>query len=247
MHILTLSFDDGFAKSNRRIADIYEQHGLSAGFNIVATAHHDSFVPPSPWQRGVPVGDFTLWNELQERGHEIMPHGYTHADKHALSLADGKRSIADCLTVFARSLHGFAASAAVFNFPFNRSTPELESWLPSVVRAFRTGGNGINPLPHPGQVRLTATAFGPGNCERHLDAEIRTLLSRPSGWLIYNTHGLDDEGWGPIGADYLDRLLDRMTAIPTVRILPTGRALATWPEPVLSSSVNRPSTAEAAH
>ena len=46
-----------------------------------------------------------------------------------------------------------------------------------------------------------------------------------SRWLIFNTHGLDDEGWGPIRATYLDRLLDKLLAIDSVDILPAGRAL----------------------
>jgi hypothetical protein len=37
------------------------------------------------------------------------------------------------------------------------------------------------------------------------------------------THGLDDEGWGPIRANYLDGLLERLLAIETVEALPAGR------------------------
>ncbi len=225
MHLITLSFDDGFARSNRRVAEIYERHGVSACFNVIATGHLDTFMPPDRWQNGSLTGDFDLWNELQSRGHEIMPHGYRHADKRSLPFAEGQRLITDCLSVFSRELDGFTPENAVFNFPYNRSTPELEAWLPTVVRAFRTAGSGLNPLPDPTLVRLTTTAEGPGNCEHHLDAMIAELLSRPSGWLIYNTHGLDDEGWGPIGADYLDRLLDRLAAVPTVRLIPAGKAL----------------------
>jgi hypothetical protein len=115
---------------------------------------------------------------------------------------------------------------AVFNFPYNASTPELEAWLPSVVKAFRTGGPGLNPLPHPGQVKLTCAAFGPDNCEKDLDRHVEELLAAPSGWLIYNTHGLDDEGWGPIGAGYLDNLIGRLARTESVRVLPAGQALA---------------------
>lgn len=46
-----------------------------------------------------------------------------------------------------------------------------------------------------------------------------------SGWLVYNTHGLDDEGWGPIGSDYLDKLLERLLKIKTVEIIPAGKAM----------------------
>jgi hypothetical protein len=53
------------------------------------------------------------------------------------------------------------------------------------------------------------------------------LLSKDSGWLIFNTHGLDDEGWGPLRATYLERILERLLAIESVEILPAGTALAT--------------------
>ena len=55
----------------------------------------------------------------------------------------------------------------------------------------------------------------------------RSCLPKESGWLIFNTHGLDDEGWGPIRATYLDRLLDKLLGIESVDVLPAGRALAT--------------------
>ncbi len=225
MHLVTLSFDDGFLKSNLRIAELYEKYGLSACFNIVATAHLKSFEPPNPHHLR-PVGDFGIWNELQARGHEIMPHGYRHANKQQLPFDQGRELILRCLEVFARELKGFDARQAIFNFPYNASTPELEAWLPTVVRAFRTGGSGFHPLRHRGQVKVTATAHGPGNCEADLDAKLEQLLSKPSGWLVYNGHGLDEEGWGPIRAEYLDRLLARLTSIQSVRVLPTGRALA---------------------
>ena len=113
----------------------------------------------------------------------------------------------------------------MFNFPFNASTPEIEQWLTDEVLAFRTGGPAINPLPHRGQKKLTCTSHGPDGIDEHLTGEIDKLLAQPSGWLIYNTHGLDDEGWGPLRAKTLEQLLERLTAIPTVAIVPAGRAL----------------------
>jgi len=225
MHIVTLSFDDGFIKSNQRIAEIYERHGLSASFNVIATGHYPDFQAPDVYHEGYPKGDFKLWNELQARGHEIMPHGYKHANKQRLPFAEAKDLIGRCLDIFSKELKGFDPQEAIFSFPYNASTPELEAWLPTVVRAFRTGGPGLNPLPHAGQTKLTCTAFGPDNCERHLDEQIELLLAQPDGWLIYNTHGLDDEGWGPIGSVYLERLLERLTHIQTVQVLPMGQAL----------------------
>jgi peptidoglycan/xylan/chitin deacetylase (PgdA/CDA1 family) len=119
-HIVTLSFDDGFKKSCIKTAEIYEKHKLSACLNIVASAHMQDFRPPD--YPDVPRGDFGLWNELKARGHEIMPHGYRHANKRSL----------------------------------------------------------------------------------------------------------DDEGWGPMTATYLERLWERLLAVETVDILPAGKALAKY-------------------
>jgi len=219
MHIVTLSFDDGFRKSNVKIAEIYERFGLRACMNVLAGP-----VVGEQEKWGKDRGDFGLWNELQARGHEIMPHGYDHSNKRELGFENAKASIGRCLEVFAEKLEGFDAKQAVFNFPYNQSTPELEEWLPSVVRAFRTGGSGINPLPYPGMVKVTTTGEGPENCEWHVDKEIERLLAQPEGWLVYNTHGLEEEGWGPIRASYLEELLPRLIE-KGVEVLPAGVAL----------------------
>jgi hypothetical protein len=122
-------------------------------------------------------------------------------------------------------LKGFDPKKVVFNFPFNASSPEIEQWLPSQVMAFRTGGGGMNPLPHRGQSKLTCSGFGPDNTDAHLIGEIDKWLAAPSGWFIYNTHGLDDEGYGPLSASVLDRLLAGLVAMPHVEIAPAARAL----------------------
>ncbi len=228
MHIITLSFDDGFEKSNLKIAEIYEKFGLSACFNVIALGHAPDFTPPDPYHEGYPRGNFTLWNKLQERGHEIMPHGLLHHNLTEMSFEDAQRSITRCLEVFSEELNGFKAEESIYNFAYNASTQEIETWLPKVVKAYRTGGDAINPLPYKGQVKLTTTGYGPENCEHHLDANIEKLLSLPEGWLIYNTHGIDDEGWGPIRSEYLEDLLKRLTVIESVHIMPAYRALTNF-------------------
>jgi peptidoglycan/xylan/chitin deacetylase (PgdA/CDA1 family) len=225
MYIISLSFDDGLEKSNLKIAEIYEKFGLSACFNVIALGHAPNFVPPDPYHEGYPKGNFELWNELQSRGHEIMPHGLLHHNLAEMPLSDAKRSISKCLEIFESELDGFDSRQAIFNFAYNASTPDIEFWLPSVVKAYRTNGDAINPLPFPGQTKLTTTGFGPENCEAHLDQHIQNLLAKPEGWLIYNTHGLDDEGWGPIRANYLETLLEKLTKMNNVKILPVGEAL----------------------
>src|SRR6187402_1982635 len=65
-HYVTLSFDDGFKKSSIRTAEIYEKYKLSACINVIATAHLPGFILPNEYH-AKPVGDFVLWNELQDR------------------------------------------------------------------------------------------------------------------------------------------------------------------------------------
>ena len=225
MKLVTLSFDDGFIRSNLEIARIYEKFGLSACLNVIARGHEPSFKAPDRWHVGYPKGDFGLWNELQARGHEVMPHGLRHANKQAMPTAKAKSMIQRCLDIFSRRLKGFRPSRAIFNFPYNRSTPELETWLAKRVRAFRSGGPVINPLPHARTFRISCGAYGPGNCERDLDGQLRELMKREEGWLVYNTHGLDKEGWGPIRADYLERLLGRLVHLKSVKVVSVTQAL----------------------
>jgi peptidoglycan/xylan/chitin deacetylase (PgdA/CDA1 family) len=226
-HIVTLSFDDGFKKSSIKTAEIYEKHKLFACINVIASGHTKEFGLPNSYHNHA-NGDFGLWNELKARGHEIMPHSYRHANLQQLHFEEAKGLILRCLDVFTKELKDFAPKEAVYNFAYNASTPELEQWLPTQVRAFRTGGATINPWPHRGQVKLTCTSFGPGNCELAIDREIENLLGRETGWLVFNTHGIDEEGWGPLRASYLDHLLERLTEIESVDVLPAGVALSKY-------------------
>jgi peptidoglycan/xylan/chitin deacetylase (PgdA/CDA1 family) len=225
LHIVSLSFDDGFKKSFLRIAEIYEKFSLSACFNIIASAHMPGNQVRDDYMKQDLFGDFTVWNELQDRGHEIMPHGYRHAHLAGLPLEEAKDLIRKCLDVFSKELRGFDPSKAVFNFPYNQSSPALEEWLPSVVMAFRTTGGEINPVPGSSTVKITTGGWGPDSAEKDVDACVERLLSQPSGWMVYNLHGLYEEGWGPVSSGYLENLLSRLREIDSVRILPTGRAL----------------------
>jgi peptidoglycan/xylan/chitin deacetylase (PgdA/CDA1 family) len=225
-HLITLSFDDGFRKSSIKTAEIYEKYGLSSCINIIASAHLVELGSTDAYHNW-PVGDFTLWNELKKRGHEVMPHSYRHANLTQMPIEEARELVNKCIAVFEEELEGYKTEESVFNLPYNASTPELEAWLKTRFRAIRTGGNPVNPLPHKDLFRLGCTSFGPGNIDEHLNSTINAFLEGPPGWLIYNTHGLDDEGWGPLSSVYLDELLDRLTRLPDVAVLPVIPALNT--------------------
>ena len=214
MYTVTLSWDDGFRASTAKIARIYEKFGLRADFNIVAT-----FQRQNAAARTEIYGDFGWWNELQARGHAIHPHGLDHSNKAQLPLAQAQEKIRACLDHFSRELTGFDPARAVFAFPFNASSPAVEKWLASKVRAFRTSGPGVQALPRAGQARITTS--GREDAETCLDECLAELFARPDGWLVYTVHGLDGEGWGPLRSAYLERVLGSLLARADVRILPT--------------------------
>jgi peptidoglycan/xylan/chitin deacetylase (PgdA/CDA1 family) len=223
-HIITLSFDDGFEKSSIKTAEIYEKYGLSACINIVAIGHTKDPSLPEEWHKWQ-AGDFELWNDLKLRGHEIMPHGYNHTNLTTLPLEEAKSQILKCLDVFNEELDGFIAKESIFNFPYNSSSLEIEEWIITQVRAFRTAEPPINPYPFDGMKRLTCTSYGPDNIDKHLEETINSFLEGPPAWLIYNTHGINDEGWGPVSSGFLDELLDRLTRMKNVKVLPVVAAL----------------------
>jgi peptidoglycan/xylan/chitin deacetylase (PgdA/CDA1 family) len=223
-HIITLSYDNGFEKSSIRTAEIYEKYGLSAAINVIASAHEKQFELPNEYHAW-PVGDFKLWNDLQSRGHEIMPHGYNHSNLGELPLEDARILVDKCLDNISSELDGFKAEDAVFNFPYNSSNKAIEDYLKTRVRAIRTDGALVNPLPHRDQFRLTCVSHGPENIDRHLEEKIDEFLEGPSGWFIYNIHGLDEEGWGPVSSVFLDELLDKLSGYPTAEVLSVTQCL----------------------
>ena len=224
-HIVSLSFDDGFQKSFIKTAEIYEKYNLSACFNVIASGHENNFKPPDDYIQPSIIGDFDLWNELKNRGHEVMPHGYRHENLAGLDLADSQDLILRSLDVFSEKLNGFDPLKSIFNFPFNSSSDELEEWLNDKVLAYRTAGGAVNKLPHRKQKKLTCISAGPDNIDLYIEEQIQKFLLEPKGWFIFNTHGLDGEGWGPMSSTYLDELLDRLLGMEHVSILPVGKAL----------------------
>ena len=61
--------------------------------------------------------------------------------------------------------------------------------------------------------------------EQKIDRSIAELLSIEDGWLVYNTHGLDGEGWESVSSKYLSRTLESLLQHTDVRVLPMSVVL----------------------
>ncbi len=226
-HILSLSFDDGFKKSFYKVADIFEEHGLRACLNVIASGHMPDFQQVDQWILPELMGNFDDWNAFVERGHEVMPHSWKHLNLARQPLDEAKELIEKCLDYFSANLDGYDNQKAVFNFPFNASTPELEEFTLSKVLAIRTrGDNAVNPMPDKQEIfRQACWSKGPENIDNWVDDTVNTFLAGDGGWLVLNVHGLEDEGWGPMSEEYLNGLLKRLVNVEKLEIAPVGEVL----------------------
>jgi hypothetical protein len=231
-HIVTFSFDDGFKKSFYEVADIYESFGLRACLNVIATGHENQFHPVVNGQPDAGIvpfekGNWEDWNKLKKRGHEVMAHTYNHLNLTLLPLPEAKELIVKCAESFERNLKGFKASDSVYNFAYNASNPELDAFALTKFLVVRTQGDSpVNPIPtHRRPVRIGCYSHGPEQCDDFLESELNKFLAGPGGWFVFNTHGLDTEGWGPLSSSYLNAVLDRLRQMQHVDILPAGEVV----------------------
>jgi len=230
--MLTFSFDDGFKKSFYRAAEIHEEYGLSACFNVIASGHFPTFKAVDDWILPELLGDFNDWNKLKSRGHEIMPHTWEHLNLTKIPLNKAKDNIDKCLAYFEENLDGYKNEEAVFNYAFCASNTEIEEYTLSKVLAARTGGwlfmdgKMTNEIPvSKDPVKLGCWVKGPGFADEYLESEINSFLEGPGGWLIFNLHGFDNEGWGPVRTSYFDQLLKRLVEVDYLDIKPAGQIL----------------------
>ncbi len=231
-HVLTLSFDDGFKKSFYKTAEIFNEYGLSACLNIIATGQLKSFNTEPVWIPQKLLGDFNDWNKLKGKGHEVMLHTWDHKNLTEMPVGEAKENLDKCFDFFSKNLDSYNASKSVYNFAYNASTPELDAYALQTVRAVRTGGwlvlkdGKYNTLTIPAKpCTLGCWGCGPDNCDAYIEGEIMEFLATSGGWLILNVHGLDGEGWGPLSTNYLDGLLKRLIKVKSLDILPTGMVL----------------------
>lgn len=157
-----------------------------------------------------------------------MPHSWNHANLAQMPLEQAKEDIVRCLDCLSKHLDGFDPKKAVYNFAYNASSPELEQFALTRVRAVRTQGDtAVNPFPRRnGPFRLDCRSFGPENADKWVEEQVDSFLAGPGGWLILNLHGLDNEGWGPVSSGYLEALLGRLVKVSFLEVRPAGEALA---------------------
>lgn len=224
MRYLSLDFDDGFLRSCRKVADIFEGHGLRAAFNVLADP--DGFLDDAPGYPDHGRGRFDDWNALQTRGHNINPHGWDHHDLSQMPHDEAVAKLERCLNAFAQGLQGFDAKRCLYAFAYDRSTPALEAWLTERCLGVRAHGAPYNVIPAPGVRKVSTAGWGPDDVEAALERGFEKFLHQPEGWMLCGLHGLDGEGWGPISGAWLDGILGRLKKEKDLTLAPGSTVLA---------------------
>lgn len=207
-------FDDGFTASCLKIADIFERWGLAATFAVL--------VNPEGFKVEVPKGDFGLWNELQDRGHLIHPHGWDHTDLTQIPLAEAKEKVNACLDGFSQRLNGFDTRKSIYHLTYNRSTPEVNDYLLSRVAAIRTNsvesalGDGLHTQAEWNSRIFRCGGFGPDSCDTDLHRVLSRAEEEQPVFVYYMMHGLDGEGWGPVSSGALESALGKIQQSPVL-------------------------------
>lgn len=70
--------------------------------------------------------------------------------------------------------------------------------------------------------------MGPENIDGWIEEQVNGCLETSGGWLVLNTHGLDDEGWGPVSSTYLRQLLNRLIRIDSLAVVPAGEVFRSY-------------------
>jgi hypothetical protein len=207
-----LVFDDGFLKSTLATAALFEEFKLPAVFAVIAR--------PWDWATHIAKGDFDLWNELQQRGHIVQPHGLAHAKLDELPHERAIEEIERCLGAFQEKLDGFDPKRAVYMFAYNSSTARLNEWLLTRVHALRQGGSGLMTQRQFDSRAWHSDAFGPDDPgPKLLDLLGRVGRKRPTVFL-HSLHGIDGEGWGAVPLSSLRRVLETITTDPALEYWP---------------------------
>ena len=82
------------------------------------------------------------------------------------------------------------------------------------------------PFPTAGTRTLSCIIYPrPGNGDEWVETSVNDFLKSDGGWLIVNTHGLGKEGWGPISAKYLEKVLARLVKLDHVDVLNVTQVL----------------------
>jgi peptidoglycan/xylan/chitin deacetylase (PgdA/CDA1 family) len=170
---MTFSFDDVRESSYRYAAPWLEEYGLRGTFNLNTKAVGNNWGP---------------WIALQERGHELANHGWSHRVLSELPLDEARFEIERAREDLLANIPGLG-DVASFTYPQGQSSPDVRE----IVMETHLGARGYwgwnSPTPQDYSM-LRGRSFR--GVQEYI-ADVGHLFNR-GGWLIQNFHGVVENG-----------------------------------------------------
>ncbi len=170
---MTFSFDDVRESSYRYAAPWLEEYGLRGTFNLNTKAVGNNWGP---------------WIALQERGHELANHGWSHRVLSELPLDEARFEIERAREDLLANIPGLG-DVASFTYPQGQSSPDVRE----IVMETHLGARGYwgwnSPTPQDYSM-LRGRSFR--GVQEYI-ADVEHLFNR-GGWLIQNFHGVVENG-----------------------------------------------------
>ena len=227
---VSLTFDDGFRRASEVAAEILGERGLGATFYIVT-----GWVSPvraavrDPLNRGCDHGDWAHWRSVRDAGHEVGSHTFSHfnvtgkmARLFPWLVGDELRKARDDL---AREV---PQPLRTISMTWNQSSRRSDRIVRTLYDGCRLGDTSIqyNDLRALDPYRLASWA---PRASVTLEAYEKAVADLPDGgWLIFQFHSFDGEGWEPLSRDTFRALCEIVEQHRDVKVAPVAQVLAHW-------------------
>lgn len=210
MKFISFSFDDGFERSATVGAPILERFGFNGTFYVVT-----GWVAPQrarirdDFNRGASHGDWAFWRGHAARGHEVGSHGFSHVNAGASSARFLPWVMAEQVLRSAEDLaRHVPATDYTLSMPWNAGSKVSRALARTRFSACRLGSTDLdyNTIHALDLYGLKSWAVEP----KHGWSDVRAAVEQmpDDGWLIFQFHSFDDEGWAPISSGFLEALCE---------------------------------------
>lgn len=211
--LLSITFDDGLRHAAEVGCELLAPHGMPATFYVVT-----GWVEPAravirePCNVGRSHGDWRLWRQVRDAGHEVGSHTFSHVN------AGGKKALLMPWSIGREIERSFADLARevpqkryTISMPWNAATARSEAHIRRRFAGCRLGARLVyNRLDTLDRYRLASWAPAPATSDEEIARAISGIPE--NGWLILQFHSFDAEGWEPVSRARFMRMCEIASA-----------------------------------
>jgi peptidoglycan/xylan/chitin deacetylase (PgdA/CDA1 family) len=203
--LVSITFDDGFRSAAEAATPILERFCYAATFYLVT-----GWVKPErariseAYNVGRCHGDWPFWQNVSLRGHEIGSHGFSHMNARGkvaavapwLLTRDIRRSFEDIRRQVPHDEY-------TISMPWNASSAISQRAASAYFSGCVAGDSAVRYNNLSDLDRYSVQAWAPESSHAQEDYRIAIEGIPDRGWLVFQFHSFDQEGWEPITTSHL--------------------------------------------